>query len=1493
MKQKFLTFLTLFTLFFGVGWATETAYETLQFGKDYNYSGSQSYTSTWNAKSDKYEWILYGFNNNNTYSNGNGTWTYVKCGSKNSAVAATIKSKKAIDKAITKVVVTVDATKNSNGSKLEVASDADFNNILQTVNATLSAGNVTYTISKPTENCYYRLTFDQKKGSKGDTQISKVVCYYDPDASGGDTPQPTTYSLTLPTGLTGGSVTSIYSGDLTAIPANMSITVTATADTDYELDWMKANGTEVTNPYTFNINGNTTITAAFKEEQTTPIGDYVFYEPFTDSNGTNDSFGITNTNDGNGNDPKYVSGFGAFTATLGSIYGANDAIKAGTSKKKGKVKTPTITGLTDGATYTLTFNAAPWSSDNSSMSVDVTGGTLTGLSTASMTTGQWNAYTATFVASATSATFEFYATSSNRFFLDEVKLVAVASSAHSITLTQPETGGTISSDKLSAESGQTVTLSASNADGYELSSWTVTGVTSGNTITVESNNQFTMPDEDVTVTATFNPVNYNIYRTITAENPNDQGGWLGNWTNCTLPDEVQGTDYEVTSTVGQTVQFKAGNNEGYKILASNVTAKDASNNNVPLTVVSSDNSGITFSFTMPASAVTISAYFTFYQPDLYFLAGDLSNWDNGKLMTYDATAQQYSTRVFFADEYGYFRFRADNDTYASGAEGDYWGLNGSTSGESANLYKGSVKRYRVPAGIYDIVVNRNRNQVTVTRVEPEFTFSPAAGEVLEGTTVTATSTLGDLLHAIDSSVAAADATTQVSLAENGTYGASVTLDADGNVYARATYGQITYTSAPAAYTVTERGDYYEKVTSTTDLTDGEYLIVYEEGPVAFNGGLETLDAVHNYIDVTIEDDKIYATPTVDAAIFTWNATAGTLQSASGNYIGRTAASNGFNTSATANITNSITIEDGHAVITSTGGPKLQFFSNSGQERFRYYSSSQQAIQLYKKVSSTVIVAAPTFDPASGAELVSGDEVTITAAEGCTLKYTVNDGAEQTTTGNTATVVLTEDATIKATAVDGDNNESEEATATYTVLATTTLAELEANPEQGKSYVISDMLTVGYVAADGTAYAKDADVDIEVPAGVHDYVATQLTDRNHTNTTANWIAITGIDEVSEGQTIAANTLRGALTDAVNFTLAVSQQPELSDRPVEYDVNTYIPCNFMGQTTQQGAKGYTYFFSTPQVNEFAHITNAVLASKEAGGSGDADTYQMTIDSGTKNGVNNVHWTANNATLTWDGVNWNASYSGGKIYNQNNWIQIGSNDNPSTQIVLTTTGFAGKTITSASLTGYCMSTEGPTLTITAGSATMMSNVPLQRQSSGTTEPAVYTTSSNPVSLGAGDALTFTINSSANAGICLVGISVSYGEGSTTGTFNLGTGIAGANSVGLEGEITVDLGSLGESFSNVGDMYTFDALIKAAASGSGAPRRAAGNGSYSIQAVGNVSGNDIPTAVDELQSGKAVDGVRYVNVAGQVAATPWQGVNIVVTRYTDGSTRTTKVVK
>ena len=51
-------------------------------------------------------------------------------------------------------------------------------------------------------------------------------------------------------------------------------------------------------------------------------------------------------------------------------------------------------------------------------------------------------------------------------------------------------------------------------------------------------------------------------------------------------------------------------------------------------------------------------------------------------------------------------------------------------------------------------------------------------------------------------------------------------------------------------------------------------------------------------------------------------------------------------------------------------------------------------------------------------------------------------------------------------------------------------------------------------------------------------------------------------------------------------------------------------------------------------------------------------------------------------------------------------------------------------------------------------------------------------------------------------------------------------------------------------------------------------------------------PTAVNELMSGKTVAGVRYFNLAGQEMQEA-NGVTIVVTTYTDGTTSAVKVMK
>ncbi|MBO4660216.1 MAG: starch-binding protein, partial [Prevotella sp.] len=153
--------------------------------------------------------------------------------------------------------------------------------------------------------------------------------------------------------------------------------------------------------------------------------------------------------------------------------------------------------------------------------------------------------------------------------------------------------------------------------------------------------------------------------------------------------------------------------------------------------------------------------------------------------------------------------------------------------------------------------------------------------------------------------------------------------------------------------------YYQKVTSTADITNGEYLIVYEgddtHDAVAFNGALTTLDAVGNGVGVSIIEDKIPQSEARDAALFTIDTTAGTLKSASGFYIGVSANSNGLAQSDEATTyTNSFSIEEGNAVIAavfdgSIMSLRYNYSSNNGL-RFRYYKNAgQKPIALYKKV----------------------------------------------------------------------------------------------------------------------------------------------------------------------------------------------------------------------------------------------------------------------------------------------------------------------------------------------------------------------------------------------------------------------------------------------------------------------------------------------------------------------------------------------------------------
>lgn len=311
----------------------------------------------------------------------------------------------------------------------------------------------------------------------------------------------------------------------------------------------------------------------------------------------------------------------------------------------------------------------------------------------------------------------------------------------------------------------------------------------------------------------------------------------------------------------------------------------------------------------------------------------------------------------------------------------------------------------------------------VDLADPEISYNPASDEITKGEedSWSAPTLVNPHTLAIASYVSNNEAVATVSdggliQLAGGLGTAVITAHTNGN----ATYGagNATYTITVNAPAPTPTGTTYRKVTATADITDGEYLIVYETSSVAFDGSLETLDAVGNTVDVTINEGVIAGTAAIDAAVFTIDVTAGSIKSASNKYIGVSSYSNGLSTSDNAaEFENALSIDaDGNAVIviTTTGGDmKLRYNSASNQLRFRYYKNDgQQAIQLYKKetpkYSVTYAAGEGSGDAPAAVEYEEGETFTVAAADLFTAPADKefdkwNDGTNDYAPGDTYTV----------------------------------------------------------------------------------------------------------------------------------------------------------------------------------------------------------------------------------------------------------------------------------------------------------------------------------------------------------------------------------------------------------------------------------------------------------------------------------------------------------
>ncbi len=279
---------------------------------------------------------------------------------------------------------------------------------------------------------------------------------------------------------------------------------------------------------------------------------------------------------------------------------------------------------------------------------------------------------------------------------------------------------------------------------------------------------------------------------------------------------------------------------------------------------------------------------------------------------------------------------------------------------------------------------------------------------------------------------------------------------------------------------------FVKVTAAPADWSGIYLIVYEKGNVAFDGSLSSLDAVGNEVKVSIANNEIAYTETLAKSTFeiAKNGTSYSIKSASGSYIGRTATSNGLTTSKTTVYSNNISISNGTITIASSGGPKLQYFSQSGSQRFRYYASTQQAIQLYRleggesggetpepdEPETPVEPEQPTLSPrnltfsAATATATVGQTFTAPTLNGVItgVNYSSSNTAVATVNASTGAITLVGAGTTTITASAPATDQYEAGEAKYTL----TVSAAEAGSK--KTYT----LTINTSDFNGTSYAAN-------------------------------------------------------------------------------------------------------------------------------------------------------------------------------------------------------------------------------------------------------------------------------------------------------------------------------------------------------------------------------------------------------------------------------------
>jgi hypothetical protein len=1074
--KKILRFslLALLMTVFNGAWAAETPYKTLQFGAAYNSQGVSSYASSWFATyDDGFTCNISNFNNNSNQ------WNFIRGGSKNSAWTGSITTAASIDKAVTKVVVTVDAVANNNGSILEVANNAEFTNAA-TVTLTLSgAGDATYTIDSPIENAYYRLTFDQNQGTKnGDLQISKIQFFVEEEG-----PAPICTINQLKTELILGE--------------------TFTPDDVFEIEHNpNLDGSRISHNMGDFVNINSPSAFVYEPIE---VGEASFtitchYTPADGEEGYDDvvqtlSFTVVDPNGpGTENNPytveqaraaidagtgvngvyakgivseivtAYNSQFGNITYNI-SADGTTDAVQLQAYRGKnyeganftseddiqvgdevvifGDLKKYNQTYEFDQGNQLVSLDRKPPIAEMTQLLTELTLG------------AEYDVYDLIQVVEAEGADPTKISRGVGGYgdsfdYTDYGKYKAVQEGPAQITLTweyHPGEGNENPYSKVVKTFNFTIVDSAIDPElSFEPSTMTLVKGDTYNQPTINCVDEIrgllsiTSDNQDVafwngeaglivgtvtgtaTITATYNGSYLNgKYKSATAtlvvnvvdELPVEEtatfdatkdiastGETASAWSitkdgltiSCTNGVGGNGTEYRIYKNQTFTVSSTVGKITKIEFTATSSNPVSGFGEVEGLNGDTWTGSADEVAFTASGAQVRLTLVNITYEPNGVEPAVPVAE------ITTDLTDLEMGTPI---------RWEDFTITYAEGVDEDDVEVDYDVEGFQMDLEQGLLPEGAETAtitftftyggeGNYSDVEKTFTFNVVDNRPDPAFAFTPNTMTIVKGEDFEqpefscADENLISVMSYVSDNSNVADWNPEDGLVLGGELGtANIVVWYNSPIY------DTDWKSSNALLTVTVVDELpaevtYRKVTSTDELTDGKYLIVYEDGNVAFDGSLTELDASGNHQEVTITDDEIVT----DAAIyFTLDVTAGTIQSASGYYIGITGGSNGLGQSVDAEAyTNTFSFNEGKAVIVSGNNMTLSYNSDSNQKRFRYFKNGgQKPIALYKEVVEEPEVVTVTISESTYATFYYESKA-FEIPEGITASAVVREGS---------------------------------------------------------------------------------------------------------------------------------------------------------------------------------------------------------------------------------------------------------------------------------------------------------------------------------------------------------------------------------------------------------------------------------------------------------------------------------------------------------------------